>query len=533
MPTPAIICSDLSFAWPDGRIVLDGLDATLPAARTGLVGLNGCGKSTLLRLVAGELKPTCGSVVTSDAPAYLPQRLDVGEDGRLDDLLGIAAARRALAAVLQGDPDPSHLEVIADDWDIEERTHAVLSRLGLGHLGFDRPAATLSGGERVLAALGARLVMRPKVLLLDEPTNNLDRPARALVIEAVDAFRGCLVVVSHDREVLEHVDQVAELRHGRLRVVGGTYTAYEQVIADEQEVARQRVRTATAQVRREKRDLEEHATRQARHDRFGRMDARRSGMPKIMADARRRKAQESAGRLGGLHEGRLAEARQSLDEAENAVRDDDPIAVDLPGTAVPPRRMTLRLRSVDLPTGQRVDLELRGADRVALLGVNGAGKTTLLRAVVGELEVPGEVRVPVPLGYLPQDLDVLDDALSVVENVEAAAPGSTSGQIRGRLARMHLRGRAADQPAVTLSGGERFRATLAALLLAEPPPRLLVLDEPTNNLDLTSVGRLGEALSAYRGSLLIVSHDVPFLRTLGITTWMELDAGGLRVTDPA
>jgi ATPase subunit of ABC transporter with duplicated ATPase domains len=164
-----------------------------------------------------------------------------------------------------------------------------------------------------------------------------------------------------------------------------------------------------------------------------------------------------------------------------------------------------------------VRLELRGPERVALVGPNGSGKTTLLRTIVGELEpVAGEVQRPVPLRYLPQRLDLLDEELSVVANAARFAPEATENALRARLARFLFRGGRSDQPVGTLSGGERFRATLAALLLAEPAPQVLLLDEPTNNLDLAGVRQLTTALAGYKGALVVVSHDPRFLAEIGI-----------------
>jgi ATPase subunit of ABC transporter with duplicated ATPase domains len=170
------------------------------------------------------------------------------------------------------------------------------------------------------------------------------------------------------------------------------------------------------------------------------------------------------------------------------------------------------------------ELIVRGPERIALTGPNGAGKTTLLRAIAGLATRPGvTVRPGAVTGYLPQRLDILDDSLSVVDNVRAAAPAASVNEVRASLARFLFRGDRADRPASTLSGGERFRAVLAALLLAQPAPQLLLLDEPTNNLDMASARQLSQALEGYRGALLVASHDVPFLRSAGITRWLRLD----------
>ncbi len=273
----------------------------------------------------------------------------------------------------------------------------------------------------------------------------------------------------------------------------------------------------------------------ARRKRYGQKmwDSKRE--PKIVMGARKRAAQESAGRHRLLHEDRLAEARERLDEAAEAVRDDDEIRVDLPYTAVPPGRQVLTLENLEMAHHARVrgTLDLRGPERIALVGRNGAGKTTLLRTVAGELApLGGTATAHVPLRFLPQRLDVLDDALSVAENVARFAPGATANRVRARLARFLFRGARADQKAATLSGGERFRAALAALMLAEPAPQLLLLDEPTNNLDMASVRQLTTALESYRGALLVAGHDLPFLRSIGVTRWLLMEGGELTETTP-
>jgi ATPase subunit of ABC transporter with duplicated ATPase domains len=257
--------------------------------------------------------------------------------------------------------------------------------------------------------------------------------------------------------------------------------------------------------------------------------------PKIVMGARKRAAQESAGKHRIMHEEKLAEAKGRLEEAVEAVRDDDEIRVDLPYTAVPAGRNVLTLRDLELAYGARVErgFDLHGPERIALIGRNGAGKTTLLRTIAGELKpVSGEARAHVPLRFLPQRLDVLDGELTVAENVARFAPGATNNGIRSRLARFLFRGARADQQAATLSGGERFRATLAALMLAEPAPQLLMLDEPTNNLDMASVRQLTTALESYEGALLVASHDLPFLESIGITRWLVLEEGELKEIAP-
>ncbi|MEU8713418.1 ABC-F family ATP-binding cassette domain-containing protein [Streptomyces sp. NPDC048663] len=531
----SVTCTSLSFSWPDGTAVLDGLDLAVGPGRTGLVGVNGSGKSTLLKLVAGELTPSGGTVKVAGEVGYLPQNVTLDTALRVEEALGIAARRAALHAIEAGDASEAHFETLGDDWDVEERAQVTLGELGLGHIGLDRTVGEVSGGESVLLRLAALLLDRPDVLLLDEPTNNLDLYARKRLYAAVASWPGLLVVVSHDRELLDLVDQIADLRAGEITWYGGNFSAYEEALAVEQEAAERMVRVAEADVRKQKRELSDAQVKLARRKRYGQKMYEQKREPKIVMGARRRAAQESAGKHRIMHEERLSEARERLDEAVEAVRDDDEIRVDLPHTAVPPGRGVLTLENLELVHGSRVRgiLDLRGPERIALVGRNGAGKTTLLRTIAGELDpVAGEAHAHVPLRFLPQRLDVLDGELTVAENVARFAPGATNNRVRARLARFLFRGARADQRAATLSGGERFRAALAALLLAEPAPQLLMLDEPTNSLDMASVRQLTSALESYQGALIVASHDLPFLESAGITRWLLMADGELTDTTP-
>ncbi|MFC7303539.1 ABC-F family ATP-binding cassette domain-containing protein [Streptomyces monticola] len=524
--SPSISCTSLGFTWPDGTEVFDGLQIAFGPGRTGLIGLNGSGKSTLLKLIAGDLTPAEGTVRTTGEVGYLPQNVTLDTGLRVDAALGIAATRAALHAIEAGDASEENFTAVGDDWDVEERAAATLDQLGLGHIGLDRTIGEVSGGESVLLRLAALLLRRPDVLLLDEPTNNLDLFARQRLYATVQAWSGVLVVVSHDRELLDLVDQIADLRAGEVRWYGGTFSAYEEALAVEQEAAERMVRVAETDLKRQKRELSEAHMKLARRVRYGNKMSANKREPKIIMNARKREAQVAAGKHRIMHEEKLTEAKERLDEAVEAVRDDDEIRVDLPFTAVPPGRSVLTLRELKLRYGAEVqgEFELRGPERIALVGRNGAGKTTLLRTLAGELDpVAGEATAHVPLRFLPQRLDVLDDGLTVVENVSRMAPDATNNRIRARLARFLFKGAKADKEVATLSGGERFRAALAALLLAEPAPQLLMLDEPTNNLDIASVGQLTSALDAYQGALIVASHDLPFLESIGITRWLLLD----------
>jgi ATPase subunit of ABC transporter with duplicated ATPase domains len=536
----SIVLSHLSFAWPDGTELFSDLSFGIAGGRTGLVAPNGTGKSVLLALIAGELAPTAGSATVDGSLGYLPQTLpfaDVGAECTVADVLGVAPVITALDALAAGDASDEVFAAIGDDWDLEDRLHAQLHRLGLGHVAMERRLTTLSGGEVVSIGLAAQLLRRPDVLLLDEPTNNLDGDARRRLYGALDDFGGTLLVVSHDRALLERMDRIAELRRGEIAFYGGSFTEYQNALDVAQRAAEADVRAAEQLLKRERRQMQQARERAARRSSTAARNVRDAGLPKIVAGKLKRDAQESAARSDEVHAKRVEGATARLSDAEHAVRDDDALVIDLPDTEVPAGRTVLVARGLRVSRGGRelfggngIDLDVRGPERLALIGANGAGKSTLLRMLSGELlPESGEVEhADGRTAYLSQRLDLLDSARSIADCLAEAAPGLSHTRRMYRLAQFLFSGSKIHLPVAELSGGERLRATLVCVLNAEPAPHLLLLDEPTNNLDLVSVRQLETALNAYQGAFVVVSHDERFLEAIGVQRRLVLADGRLR-----
>jgi len=538
--SPAVVVDDLSFAWPDGVPVLDHLTCTFPAARTGLVGANGSGKSTLLRLIAGELRPDSGATRASGTVGFVHQQVAQSPDATVADLLGITPLREALRAIEGGSLDHRHFDTLGDAWDIETRAVGVLHGLGLeagGEL-LDRRAATLSGGQATQVALAGARLAGWDVTLLDEPTNNLDARSRARVYDAVSGWAGVLVVVSHDRELLERVGAIVDLDPRGVRTFGGTFSAYQAHQEQLQAAAERQLRDADAELARAKAQARAEVEREQQRNRSGRRERAKGNVSKAGADYLSNRSEKNSGSKAQLHSAALERASAARADADAAARTADPIRVDLPDTTVPPGKQVLAVEVGG------VRLDLTGPERIRLTGDNGSGKSTLLAWALGDLRLPGRGGYPasvlgdarvvtpvsVPVGWLRQRTDELDRFDTVLDAVRDAAPGRTPHEARALLARVQLTRDVPLQPPRTLSGGERFRVALARVLFADPAPHLLVLDEPTNNLDLDSVDQLVAGLAGYRGALIVVTHDDHLAGALEVHREWHVEPGP-RVSD--
>lgn len=506
-PSASITFSGVSFAWPDGTPVFDGLSFTVPNAVYSLIGANGAGKSTLLALIAGRLRPHEGSITAQGEVGLVTQDAYTEPATTLAAALGIAPILDAISRIEAGSVDERDFTVVGDAWDAQDRAVAQLSRLGLP-TDVNRTVGTLSGGEATLLGIAARLLDRPSVLLLDEPTNNLDNRSRTRLFEAIDVFSGTVIVVSHDLELLERVDATLELYRGTVRVFGGPYSHYRDVIDAEQDAAMAAATTAAGDLRRQKRELVDAQIKLDRRARTAAKAEREKRVPKIIAHLRRDAAQVSAGKLRNAHRDDVSAAAARLDARRDEIRDDRSTRISVPTTEVATHAQVIaddRLR-------------IDGPERIALVGPNGAGKSTLIDELIAT------EAILVPYAYVPQRFTFDDPDRSIVDEVTSAHPDVDAQQVRAHLARFLFRGARADRVVGELSGGERLRVALASALLGDPPPKLLILDEPTNNLDLDTVTQLVDALTSWSGALLVVSHDAGFLERLGIERVVEIGA---------
>ena len=522
---PAFLTLDsITAATPDRQPLFTDLTLSIGRERVGLVGRNGSGKSTLLRIAAGTVAPLSGYVVRSGTLGVLeqhwPDALSVA------DALGVTAHRDRLARIEAGTADED--DFAEADWTLESRIDAALAETGLGSTALDRVMGSLSGGERVRVATARLLLDRPDLLLLDEPTNNLDADGRAAVARLIDGWRGGVLLASHDRALLGRVDRIVELTPIATTIFGGGWAEFAEARQARRAAAEGELARADQASREMGRAIQKQREAKARRDSAGKAFAARGSEPKILLGRQAERAENSGGRSTRIADRQMAEASERLDVARAQVERIVPLTIAVPPTGLPSQRTLIRMEAATLVMGARKlgpwTLSIDGPERIALAGPNGVGKTSLLRLAAGLVEpASGTVqRAEGRIAMLDQHAGALDPAASVLDNLRAACPALDMEGAHAACARFAFRNRDALKLAGVLSGGERLRAALACLLSGDAPPWLLLLDEPSNHLDIESLEILEQALCAFDGALLVTSHDRAFLDAIGIERTLTL-----------
>ncbi|HIE0939222.1 TPA: ABC-F family ATP-binding cassette domain-containing protein [Serratia marcescens] len=530
--SPYFVLHQLTCQFADGETLFGPLDLAFDRQRCGLVGRNGVGKTQLLRLIAGLDRPGNGHVESHAALAYVAQQPEIAADTTLAQLLGYGEVFAALARLEQGRPLADDIDRLEGRWDLNDRLQNAFAAAGLPAFDPLRSASSLSGGERMRAALCGALIGEGDFLLLDEPTNHLDSVGRAWLYQQLDQWRDGLLIASHDRQLLARMARIVELTPGALRSYGGNYDDYRRQRDTEQQAARADLEHAREERRRTR------ARQQKEHD----MSQRRSAQTLRVVDtlniasfervAYKSAAKESLGTLRKQHQDQRDSLDAAVREAYQRVEEEQPVLLALPGSEVSANKQVLVLEQLQLPfvSAPPLDLRIDGPMRVALTGPNGCGKSTLLKTVLGQLTaLSGHCHCPLPTAYLDQTLSQLDPNLSVMEHLGLQDSPLAEGALRTRLAQLQLGADRIALPLGSLSGGERLKAALACALWRRQPAQLLLLDEPTNHLDLASSLAIETALADFPGAMLVVSHDEDFLQALRPTHRLHRQADGWRL----
>lgn len=518
---------DLGFAYSAEIPIFDSLSFSLGEGKVGLIGDNGSGKTTLLRLIAGELAPGHGTILRKTSCYFMKQSHGLDYSETVGGFLQIREILDALARVEAGTGEEADFALLDGRWELRGQTDGILQTVGLAGLSYQKKLAELSGGEATLLSLAAAMRSDAEILLMDEPSNNLDTHSRELLYRLIERRKGLVLVSTHDRALLRKMDRIAELHDGKLLLIDGDYTVYQEHVTGLEESTRHHLHEARKALRKVARQGREMEQRQAKRREIGRKAREKKRDSKMAMGLMKRKAQVSEGKTKTDYEERLSRAKEEQARAKQQIRTQFHIRASSLDSGA-----THRKRLVTLEDRSGTQLFIGGGERVALLGANGIGKSRLIDSLLEEelrAQLPAWGRADVAeLAVLRQNVLDLEEENTLLEELRAGQEHLvTEEEIRAQLARMLFRGESVYKKIAELSGGQRFHVALAKLLIHQPAYEMIIMDEPTNHLDLHSLHQIASLLNEYRGALLVVSHDPDFLEDIGTERRIVLTEAGL------
>ena len=557
-----ISIQQISYIHPDKEVLFSDLNfAISKGQKLGLVGNNGCGKSTLLQIIAGQLSPSSGVIVRPDDLYYIPQHFGQYDSLTIAQALRIERKQQALHAILSGDASNENFVVLDDDWNIEERSIAALDLWGLGQFTLSYPMNLLSGGEKTRVFLAGMDIHHPSVVLMDEPTNHLDSSGRQRLYDWVEKCRSTLLVVSHDRTLLNLLPEICELEKHQINYYGGNYEFYKEQKTLMQEALQQRIEEKEKALRIARKVARETVERRDKQNVRGEKNNIKKGVPRIVLNALQGKSEKSTSKLNSTHQEKAEKLTGERNQLRSSLSPTATLKTDFNSSSLHTGKILVTAKEINFgyhphsinshiqmnnevnlaDTGNHsgpdsndiqdngdfkqqlwqtpISFQLKSGDRLRIEGANGSGKTTLLKLITGQLQ-PQEgnlTRMEFTYVYLNQEYSIIDDRNSILEQAYAFNNRNLpEHEIKIILNRYLFPASEWDKSCRKLSGGEKMRLAFCCLMISNNTPDMFILDEPTNNLDIQSIEIITATIKNYTGTVIAISHDDYFIQEIGI-----------------
>ena len=536
----SISIQQISYIHPDKEVLFSDLNfAISKGQKLGLVGNNGCGKSTLLQIIAGQLSPSSGVIVRLDDLYYIPQHFGQYDSLTIAQALQIERKQQALHAILSGDASNENFVVLDDDWNIEERSIAALDLWGLGQFTLSYPMNLLSGGEKTRVFLAGMDIHHPSIILMDEPTNHLDSSGRQRLYDWVEKCRSTLLVVSHDRTLLNLLPEICELEKHQINYYGGNYEFYKEQKTLMQEALQQRIEEKEKALRIARKVARETAERRDKQNVRGEKNNIKKGVPRIVLNALQGKSEKSTSKLNNAHQEKAEKLTDERNQLRGSLSPTATLKTDFNSSSLHTGKILVTAKEINFgyhPNSDSNDIQdnndfkqqlwqtpisfqLKSGDRLRIEGANGSGKTTLLKLITGQLQ-PQEgnlTRMEFTYVYLNQEYSIIDDRNSILEQAYAFNNRNLpEHEIKIILNRYLFPASEWDKSCRKLSGGEKMRLAFCCLMISNNTPDMFILDEPTNNLDIQSIEIITATIKNYTGTVIAISHDDYFIQEIGI-----------------
>ncbi|MDE5711767.1 MAG: ATP-binding cassette domain-containing protein, partial [Bacteroides sp.] len=525
---------NLTYIHPDKEILFQNLTFSIAShARCAIIGENGVGKSTLLQIIAHKLKPASGTVAEEETPYFVPQHLGQYNERTVAEALDVSRELDALHAILRGEVTEENLACLNEKWDLEEQVTAALGKWDLSHVSPDTPMRELSGGEKTKVFLAGITLHRPGLVLLDEPTNHLDLAGREKVYAFLAAFPGTIVVVSHDRTLLNRMSAMYEMSADGIRFYPMNYNAYKEWKEAELQSKTAQLENRKKELKKAQKEAKEAMERQQKHNVRGEKQSEKKGIARIAMGNLQNRAENSTAKLSKVKQEKLQGMNEEIRTIRSSISLASTIKIDFHSSTLHAGRKMIEAKGMNfaypgMPPLWRQGLEFTvySGERIRLTGANGSGKSTLLELMVG-LKNPTEGTIHradnLNYVYLDQEYSLIRNDRTILEQVTAFnATALQEHEIKICLNRFLFTQAMWDKRCACLSGGERMRLALCCLMVGRNTPDIIIADEPTNNIDIVNVNILTSILKEYHGTLIVVSHDVVFLDELSVEKEISL-----------
>lgn len=524
----------LGYTHPNLQVLFNDLSITAhQPQKIGLVGNNGVGKSILLQLIAGHLKATEGVIQCTHPPFYVPQQMDAFIESSIATIMGVAPKLKALQSILNGSIDEKDYETLEDDWTIEEKCWEQISFWNVPIESLDQKFSSLSGGEKTKLFLAAMILHQSSFILLDEPTNHLDTASRQKLLDWIQQSKSCIIIVSHDRQLLNQMDEIWELTPKGISKFGGNYEFYEMQQSIQREALVHQIKNKELELKKAKQIAKESMERQNKLNARASKKTAEGGVPKIMINTWKNSGESSSAKLKAVHNDKEELLKDNIISIKDQLIDLSSMKLSLDNSRLHKGKIIIKALSLNYGYGASMlwksplRFEIVSGDRVHIKGSNGTGKSTLVKLITKQLiPLVGELKLNLDAHlYIDQEYTLIQQNLTVYEQaVSYNLNGKQEHEIKIYLTRFLFTKEAWGKPCSALSGGEKMRLLLCCMNIRSLAPDLIILDEPTNNLDIQSIEILAQSLQSYQGTLIIISHDSVFVESLQINQVLDLDS---------
>lgn len=521
----------LSYEHQNREVLFQDISFNLQTGqKAAFIGNNGVGKSTLLRILTREIAPKSGIIRVPSVPYFVPQHFGQYDDMTIYEALNISDKVNALHQILAGNTDEQYFETLADDWEIEDKALKALTNWQIDYLKPTSPFSQLSGGEKTKVFLAGIELHQPDIILMDEPSNHLDYKSREQLCQLIENVSATLIIVSHDKTILNLLPHTFELSAFGVKYYAGNYTFYEEQKEIETQAIVAQLEDKEKELRAAKKTKQEMAERRQKLDARGRERGVKKGLGKMALNILQDRAEKSTSKLHDTHNNKIYDIADDISEIENQLDKSKQMKINFNSSKLHKGKILAKGESINFAYSSNnlwtnpLNFLFQSGERILLKGLNGSGKSTLIKLLLKDLQ-PTEGKLYVAdldYVYLDQEYSLINNNLTIYEQAREYAPQMLEHDIKMNLNRFLFDYTTWDKKGGMLSGGEKMKLALCCLLLSSSQPDIIILDEPTNNIDLRNINILISCIKDYEGSIILVSHDRYFIDEVKIDYEIEL-----------